>query len=279
MNTRNIRKGAKKVLESGQDLISNIISEAINTVTGDTTGISGTIGGNASCKVIQVIADKLDPCQLTEWEKQRVVNCMVSAIDKVKEQLNNGNKLRDDGFFEENLEGKANAEEVFESIVIASQREAEEMKQIFYGNMLANIGFIQYLDSEEFLFLLKVFEKLTYRQCLLLSIFLTNTISIKEGIHSFLTNKNPIEGTVDIKTVILYQEILDLYQKSLLFTTGNIPLSVKHIIPSELYTYAMGLSIIELTQVDHIVSTNQRLADKHLKNLKELTELLLIKSN
>ena len=204
---------------------------------------------------------------------------MLSAIDKIKERIDNGDRLRNDDFFKENTEGKADAEEVFESIVVASQRESQEMKQIFYGNMLANIGFIDYLDADEFNFLLKVFEKLTYRQCLLLSVFSTNTIAKQNKIKGFLRDTNPIQGDVDSKLIILYQEIVDLYQKSLLFTDGEIILNVKNVIPSKIYTYGMWINILELAQIDHITMKEERLTEKHLKDLKELIELFIIKNN
>ncbi|KXA04414.1 hypothetical protein HMPREF3222_03198 [Clostridium perfringens] len=279
MNIRRARIYAKNILENSQEITGEVISSSVNSALGDSTGISGIVSKSVWGKSIQTLANKLDPCQLTEWEKQRVTNCMISAIDKVKERMNNGDKLREDDFFKENPDGKTDAEEVFESIVIASQRESQEMKQIFYGNMLANIGFISYLNADEFNFLLKVFEKLTYRQCLLLAIFKSNTLAKINRINSFLKNSNPIVGVVDSKDVILYQEIMDLYQKSLLFNDSNIIMNIKDVIPSNLFTYGMGMNILELAEIDKITEKNERLTDKHLKDLKELTKLFIKENN
>lgn len=279
MNIRRARIYAKNILENSQEITGEVISSSVNSALGDSTGISGIVSKSVWGKSIQTLANKLDPCQLTEWEKQRVTNCMISAIDKVKERMNNGDKLREDDFFKENPDGKTDAEEVFESIVIASQRESQEMKQIFYGNMLANIGFISYLNADEFNFLLKVFEKLTYRQCLLLAIFKSNTLAKINRINSFLKNSNPIVGVVDSKDVILYKEIMDLYQKSLLFNDSNIIMNIKDVIPSNLFTYGMGMNILELAEIDKITEKNERLTDKHLKDLKELTKLFIKENN
>lgn len=279
MNIRKVRKDLKKALENGQDLMGDIIASAINTTTGDPTAISGNIGKNASCKMIQKIAEKLDPCQLTEWEKQRVTNCMISAIDKIKERMNNGDKLREDDFFKEKPNGKNDAEEVFESIVITSQRESQEMKQIFYGNMLANIGFINYLDADEFNFLLKVFEKLTYRQCLLLSIFYMNLADYSNKIESKFINYNTISGILNEGDIIIYQEIMDLYQKSLVFNINKeILLSIGQVIPKNTITYGMGKTIVELAGLDKIVCSNYNLTEKHLSDLKKVIEMFVEKS-
>lgn len=203
----------------------------------DSTGIYGAVAKTVWGKSIQSLAEKIDPCQLTEWEKKRIENCMTSSIERIAERINNGDKLQEDGFFKEKPNGETDAEEVFESIVVASQRESQEMKQIFYGNMLDNVGFVDYLDADEFKFLLKVFEKLTYRQCLILAVFYMNYIQKDNNIATVFKEYNPIQGgNIESKQWIFYQEILDLYQKSLLFD-GKILFNITQLIPSDIYIY------------------------------------------
>ena len=84
MNSRKIRKVTKKIIDNGHEIVGEGISAAINYALGDSTGVSGTVCKSVWGKGIQALANKLDPCQLTEWEKQRVINCMLSAIDKIK---------------------------------------------------------------------------------------------------------------------------------------------------------------------------------------------------
>ncbi|EJT6164686.1 hypothetical protein N2W22_001139 [Clostridium perfringens] len=242
-------------------------------VLSDPTGISGTVAKTVYGKSIQALADKIDPCQLTEWEKKRVENCMVSSIERIAERINNGDELRKDDFFKEKPNGKTDAEEVFESIVVASQRESQEMEQIFYGNMLANIGFVDYLDADEFNFLLKVFEKLTYRQCLILAVFYMNYIQKVNNIATVFKGYNPIQGeNIKSKQWIFYQEILDLYQKSLLFD-GKILFNITQLIPSDIYTYGLGEQIVLLAGLDKIVE-NKNLTTKHLEDFKTILEIV-----
>ncbi|MGL5478730.1 MAG: hypothetical protein ACRDCB_06780 [Clostridium sp.] len=276
MNSRNIRKRTKKLLDNTQEYIGEGIAAVVNVALDDSSGVSGAISKTVFGKSVQALANKLDPCQLTEWEKKRIANCMVSAVDKIKENFKNGEKLRDDGFFEENSNGKINAEEVFESIVIASQREAEEMKQIFYGNMLANIGFIEYLDREDFLFLLKMFEKLTYRQCLILAAFYMNFAHQSQKLANIFKENNELKGNdIQTKEWIFYQEVLDLYQKSLLFS-GKIIFNVTQIVPSELITFGAGQELVYLAGLDRIVQ-QKGMTDKHLEDLKVILDKVVDK--
>ena len=273
MNSRKIKKNIKKTIDNTQEYIGEGIAFTVNMVLSDPTGISGTVAKTVYGKSIQALADKIDPCQLTEWEKKWVENCMVSSIERIAERINNGDELRKDDFFKEKPNGKTDAEEVFESIVVASQRESQEMKQIFYGNMLANIGFVDYLDADEFNFLLKVFEKLTYRQCLILAVFYMNYIQKVNNIATVFKGYNPIQGeNIKSKQWIFYQEILDLYQKSLLFD-GKILFNITQLIPSDIYTYGLGEQIVLLAGLDKIVE-NKNLTTKHLEDFKTILEIV-----
>ncbi|MDK0705039.1 hypothetical protein P5E61_01550 [Clostridium perfringens] len=273
MNSRKIKKNIKKTIDNTQEYIGEGIAFTVNMVLSDPTGISGTVAKTVYGKSIQALADKIDPCQLTEWEKKRVENCMVSSIERIAERINNGDELRKDDFFKEKPNGKTDAEEVFESIVVASQRESQEMEQIFYGNMLANIGFVDYLDADEFNFLLKVFEKLTYRQCLILAVFYMNYIQKVNNIATVFKGYNPIQGeNIKSKQWIFYQEILDLYQKSLLFD-GKILFNITQLIPSDIYTYGLGEQIVLLAGLDKIVE-NKNLTTKHLEDFKTILEIV-----
>lgn len=273
MNSRKIKKNIKKTIDNTQEYIGEGIAFTVNMVLSDPTGISGTVAKTVYGKSIQALADKIDPCQLTECEKKRVENCMVSSIERIAERINNGDELRKDDFFKEKPNGKTDAEEVFESIVVASQRESQEMKQIFYGNMLANIGFVDYLDADEFNFLLKVFEKLTYRQCLILAVFYMNYIQKVNNIATVFKGYNPIQGeNIKSKQWIFYQEILDLYQKSLLFD-GKILFNITQLIPSDIYTYGLGEQIVLLAGLDKIVE-NKNLTTKHLEDFKTILEIV-----
>jgi hypothetical protein len=71
-------------------------------------------------------------------ETKRIGATLTFAAAKIKERLDSGQNLRSDGFFDEDASNRAPADEIAEGVVIAAQREHEEKKLKFYGNLLAS---------------------------------------------------------------------------------------------------------------------------------------------
>lgn len=271
MNIKRVKRKTGNFIRRFNGILGDVSNSLATMYTGDPTGIVGLAVKETVCKTLENVSSKLDNCQLTEWEIQRVTNCMKFSIERIEKNIKEGRQIREDDFFKEKFDDRrSDAEEVFESIVIASQRESQEMKQLFYGNILANIGFQNNVGADEVNFIIKVFEKLTYRQCLLLSMFYYNNACKRQKIESVLINTNLI-GMIEEKDVVLYQEILDLYNKSLIFNKdASIIFNIAFIIPNNLITYGLGNMIIQLSGLDRITDSNSRLSTKHLSDLKDL---------
>jgi len=56
-------------------------------------------------------------------------------------------ELRVDGFLDTDESGRSSAEEICEAVIRAAQREYEEKKIFFQGNLLGNIPFHPEVDS------------------------------------------------------------------------------------------------------------------------------------
>ena len=82
-----------------------------------------------------------------------------------------GEGIRGDGFFEANVHERAAAEEVFEGIVRAAQKETEEKKIPFIGRLFAGLAFESRVDRAHATVLIRLAEDLSYRQLCLLAIF------------------------------------------------------------------------------------------------------------
>ena len=81
-----------------------------------------------------------------------------------------GQDLRSDGFFEPELGRPAKAEEVVEGVLLAAQREHEELKLVHYGYLLANIAYSDFVDLHTANWCVRKAQELSWTQFVLLGI-------------------------------------------------------------------------------------------------------------
>jgi hypothetical protein len=73
-------------------------------------------------------------------EQVRVGGVLAIAAAEINERIKNGERVRSDNFFEEKSQGRSDAEEVAESVLLKSQREPEEKKIPYIGHLLSNVA-------------------------------------------------------------------------------------------------------------------------------------------
>jgi hypothetical protein len=108
--------------------------------------------------------------QLSDTEGQRIAQTVESAAEAIKVRLANGRQPRAD-WFSDAPHGRNAAAEIFEGVLISAQREHEERKLRFFGNLLANLAFDPTVDRATANLLLRLGKSLSYRQLGLLSVF------------------------------------------------------------------------------------------------------------
>lgn len=96
---------------------------------------------------------------------------MIHAANKIESHRRNGKSLREDGFFDGNISERSAADEIAEGVILAAQREHEEKKLMYLGNLLANIAYSPGISRAHGDELIKIGRNLSYRQLCLLSIF------------------------------------------------------------------------------------------------------------
>ena len=131
--------------------------------------IGGTVG-----KRIQIalgkVGGEISSRQLGPREEKRVGATLIIAAAEINRRLENGDALRDDGFFDEKQTGRSDAAEVAESILLKVQREPEEMKLPYMGHFLSSIPFHPEISVQMAHQLSKIAEQLTYRQLCILKL-------------------------------------------------------------------------------------------------------------
>lgn len=249
------RRSIVKSLENIKCITSNVVGGLVNLAINDPTGISGAVAETSTDLLITKFANELDTRKLSELEILRVSEVMEFTVNKIYDNLKANKKIRDDGFFTNKIEDMSDGEEIFEGIIISSQREFENKKLKYYGKMLANIAFREDISKVDAVQLIKLAEQLSYRQYLILSVIGTSQ-SMKNsqfGHMPFLKDTpfatDPKGTHVQYSHISVYQDIYEMYKIGLLNGSGNVILELGYIVPSKLNIQGVGIRLYELMEL------------------------------
>lgn len=148
--------------------------------------------------------------------------------------------MRTDGFFNDKKNGRSAAEEIVESVILKAQKEPEERKITFMGNLLSNISFDSQINAELGHQIIKIAEQLTYRQLCILKLS-----AVKE---KFNLQEQDYRGQ-DSFQKDLYQilyEYLDLYQRGLVNFGNEVAFGPTDIKPAKTTIQGIGADIFNL---------------------------------
>jgi len=186
---------------------------------------------------------------LGEREKARVGATLGMAAQKIQENLNNGQQVRQDGFFEDRPGERAAGKEILEGVLLVAQREYQEKKLRFHANLLANIAFHQEIDRAQANLLIRVGEQISYRQMCLIALF------ANEGGHIGLREQKYEGANVSLGTAAVLHEVCDLCVRLLLVCSREAVMIPAWVNPSKMKvqgTGAMLYNLMELWRVDPV---------------------------
>ena len=227
-------------------------------VGGPVGAVAGAAAGPVTARTLRGLAVEFRERVLGHREEVRVGAAIAVASVKIREKLDAGEQPRQDGFFTDEEQNRSTAKEVFEGVILAAQREAEEKKVRFYGNLLANLAFEEDIDRSQGNYLIRLGEQLSYRQLCLLSLFAQNTLVSDEQNHFNLrvgSYRGRVKAGSPIATdkIVLLQEVYDLYQRGILENGGSAMIDKSDANPSVLSPEGVAVNLynlMELWEVD-----------------------------
>ena len=161
----------------------------------------------------------------------------VLAAAQIIERCQNGEKVRDDGFFINGDNGRSDAEEVWESALLKSQREPEEKKLPYMAHLLANVAFNAEISAEMAHQMTKMAESMTYRQfCMLQLSTSKERFGLRQG------NYDGQERFSKDLYQLLY-EYFDLSARGLINFGGSLAITLPEVNPGAATPQAMGVDI------------------------------------
>jgi hypothetical protein len=222
-------------------------------------GTAGAITGGIVAFGFQVLLNRgvIDQMRrkLSTIEESRTGKVLLQFRTKVIQNLSQGGTLRHDGFFSSGIDERSAAAEIFEGVLLAAQREYEEKKIKFEGNLFANIVFDPKIDRASANFLLRVAQMLSYRQLCIVALFVQQEkFPLRDRDYRNMDRFN------DYNLLALLQDIYHLYSQGLLFVDGQALVSPFDIIPAKMMAvgpikslyFLMGLEEIEQFDINAI---------------------------
>ncbi|CAG1020194.1 hypothetical protein DOJK_00162 [Patescibacteria group bacterium] len=244
-NSENDRKeDIEELIAIGSDIAGGAAGGAIGFFTAGSVGaVLGGITGPLLSFTFRRLANEIKHRLLGKREEVRIGATIAFAAKKIQENIANGLQVRQDGFFQRQHTERAAAEEILEGVLLAAQREHQEKKLLFYGNLVANIAFHPEIDRAEANLLIRLGEQVSYRQMCLLALFMRlDTSNLRQ--EDYRSN-----GNVGTARVALLQEIYALYLQGMLNASGVALLSLADIKPSKIKIQGTGTTLYELMEL------------------------------
>ena len=250
MNENSEHDKIQELINSGSDIVGAATGGILGFfVAGPLGAAAGSAGGTIVAKGLSKIGKELKQRVLGNREEARIGATVSYAVLKIQENLSKGKTIREDDFFKNEINSRTDADEVLEGILISSQKEYEEKKLKYLGNLLGNISFDENINKPFANQLIRLGESLSYHQLCLLKIFFQsgNLKEIELRKENYRDSK-PFSREL---VTILY-DILEIEKMSLIINSENQVLGLTDIIPSQFAVQGNGNALVKLMELKTI---------------------------
>ena len=226
------------MIDSGADIASGAIGGALGFLAAGPLGaaVAGA-GGVAAASALKKIGNEVSERFLGPREQVRVGGTLALAAEHIRDRLERGERVRTDGFFENHRKGRNDAEEVAESVLLRSQREAEERKIPYMACLIGNMAFESAISAQLAHHIIKAAELMTYRQFCIMKL-----IAVRK--NSPLRNSDyRNQGKLDRSLYEVLSECFDLYQRGFINFGGEVAFGLTDVKPGSMRLQGVGADI------------------------------------
>lgn len=241
-------------LNKGKKILSeSIAAGAAGYIAFLTGGAAGAIAGGVLAPIMSATLSDISNRILSEREEIRVGATTQYAINRIQGRINNGDKLREDNFFDSNGTQRSDAAEVFEGILIKAKNEHEENKIQYLGELYANIAFDNTVNKDFANQLLSIAERLTFQQLRIISLLHPDRKIANMRKEDYSNCKGMKRET--LSTLL---DIYELYRMSVVYllrpksSTPTTFLSYGDIEPANMHLNYMGKVLYDLMDLSRI---------------------------
>jgi hypothetical protein len=141
-------------------------------------GPLGVVAGAGAAVAAKRTFQRLGAVVRRRWldpaEEHRAAGAFGLALEEINRRIEGGERLRDDGFFADEDNGRSAGEELLEGMLRAAAGAYEERKVPFLANAYASLAFRPDIGRPYANFLIRLIDGLGWRQVVLLGYVATN---------------------------------------------------------------------------------------------------------
>ena len=199
--------------------------------------VSGTLKG---------IGKDIKERQLSPREDFRVGKVLAIAALEIHHRIENGESLRNDGFFDRKSTGRSEAGEIAEAIMLKCQREPQEKKIPYMGYLKAGIAFDSNISADMGHQLIKAAEELTYRQLCILK------LAVVKDSFGLRGEDYRGQGTFATELLQVLYECLYLYHRAYINFGGEVAFGPTDVKPGSMTVQGIGDNLFNLMKLSSI---------------------------
>lgn len=232
----------KNFLIKGSEISGGAIGGAIGLIGGPVGAIAGGGLGVLTAQLLNEVIER----SFSARQRVRIAATSTFLFDGIGKRLNNGEQIRDDGFFDKETFDRSKAEELFEGTLLKCTNQFQEKKIKFISRIFEKTIFDKSISAESANQLLVIADSLTYRKLCIISFYGRRNIDfvgevLMRDVYSWYPT---IKFTTNEK--LLLQDLYELINLDVLDKANMMMVSNKDIMPDKLALTEIGKSLYEI---------------------------------
>jgi hypothetical protein len=167
----------RELIEAGGDLAGGLIGGGLGLLGGPLGVALGAGGGVLVSRLVKKVGAEIHERILGPRQVERVGVALAAAGGQITKRLESGDALRDDGFFVEEDPEHSPAAELLEGVLLRAADAYQQRKVPYIGFLWASLLFRPDITPDYGHLLLRLADRLTYRQLQALAFFAENANS------------------------------------------------------------------------------------------------------
>lgn len=244
----------QRLVRSGSGTFADVSASAAGSAVGFVMGgpagaIAGGVVSSLASKCFRRIGEEITGRTLSPREEARVGRVYALAAADLGRRIDEGEELRDDGFFARTGRGRSDAEEVIEGVLLKSQSEPEEKKLPYMATLLSSVAFDKVISAEMAHQIVKAAEDMTYRQlCLLRLSAIKDQLGLRRSDYRGY-------GSFSRELLQVLYECYDLSRRGFVNFGGDVAFGPSDVKPGGMTVQGLGAEAYNLMRLSSIPIT------------------------
>ena len=167
-----VRPRWRALLEAGAEFLGGTTGAAVGTIGGPAGVVGGAAAGVVVTRALMQVGDEIEGRLTGPAQRERMGGALFVAFQEIEARLAANEQPRRDGFFEaDNERERPVAEELLEGVLLRAGDSYEQKRVPFLGRLYASVAFQEDISPAYSHYLLRVADRLSFRQLALLALF------------------------------------------------------------------------------------------------------------